>query len=90
MDGVVNVVCPEPFATNVVPDEVVYQSMVQSAGGIALMFTVPVLQREPLLLLVGADTSECTNPGLPVASVIVLIQPELNVFAEVEVALPLL
>jgi hypothetical protein len=88
MEGVVNVVFPEPFATNVEPDEVVYQSIVELAGGVALMLTVPALQREPLLLVAGAANASI-NPGHPVASVRVLMQPKVNVFVEVEVALPL-
>jgi hypothetical protein len=88
IEGVVSVVTPVPFVTFVLPDAVVYQSIVHPEGGVALIFTVPALHREPFELLVGADNAT-TKPGHPVASVMVLIQPELNVLLEVTVEFPL-
>ena len=53
MLGENEVTLPPPL-TRVVPVEVVYQSIVQLAGAVALKVTVPEPQRELALALVGA------------------------------------
>jgi hypothetical protein len=50
----------EPPLTTAVPDEVVYQSIVQPSGAVALNVTVPEPQRELLLALVGVAGNTCT------------------------------
>ena len=53
IDGA-NEVTPLPPLARVLPVEVVYQSMVQPVGAVALKVTVPEPQRALLLALVGA------------------------------------
>jgi hypothetical protein len=61
IDGANEVTLPPPV-TRVVPVEVVYQSMVQPLGAVALKVTVPLPQRLLALAPVGASGTAFTVP----------------------------